>query len=47
MNYFIGADTPIAVANRHLAHGVFTYKGVVCPFAPKVVLCACCQSLRK
>lgn len=35
MNYFIGAETPIAVANRHLAHGVFTYKGVVCPFAQK------------
>jgi len=35
--YFTGAYAPTAVANRQLAHGFFTYKGVVCPFAQKVV----------
>jgi len=45
MNYFKGVCVPIAVANRQLAHGLFTYKGVVCPFAPKVVLNACRQKI--
>lgn len=42
--YFAGAHVPIAAANRHLAHGFFTYKGVVCPFS-KVVY-ACCHKLK-